>query len=616
MRPYLQRFFMSARFLAYAIQLFRPSAWPTQWRGAALLGLLLLALTGGAPRSAQAQRGQRQDTQGQGVQAQGAQSYTTITAVDVRPLSNGVQITVRADGLLQYRNADTNGQRMVISFPGARNGTGKNFFDVNRYPLSYIQLSTPPGVTNGIGVLMELRNFSSPSGSVSAAPDGQSVLITIQSDRTVESRRGGAGGAAAGGAGGGANGDENGAPKPDTSTEVRFENGLISLRAVRAGIHELMAAIAQKSGLSVTVDDAVNRQVSLNLQGMEPTAAIASIATAAGLALSRVNEIYMMSEGVPTDLATYNLSGTASFRMQNIQAGTASGLLPNFLFSYVKVNSEQNAVVVTAPSQMLAKIGADLRELDIPSPQILIEAVVVELTDINDLDLGLTVGNPNRAGGFSFVDPGAGGITYNSVGKLPRNFEISLRALELKGKARVRARPQMAVVNGRPANIFIGAQRFIQTQFTQFGQNQNRIQSVDVGVKLQVTPLTGGNGEITTRLAPEVSNITELDLVSGLPVLSSRRAETTVRVKDGETIAIGGLTLDQDQTTDRKIPLLGDLPLLGALFRGKKRNTVRTELVVFVTPRIIASSTPVAPTAAAPVAAPVTPASPAPAPLR
>jgi type II secretory pathway component GspD/PulD (secretin) len=110
---------------------------------------------------------------------------------------------------------------------------------------------------------------------------------------------------------------------------------------------------------------------------------------------------------------------------------------------------------------------------------------------------------------------------------------------------------------------------------------------VDVGVKLSVTPLTGGNGEITTTITPEVSNITEQDQQTGLPVLSTRNASTTVRVRDGETIVIGGLTLNQEQVTDQKIPILGDIPLLGNLFRSQSKSHVQTELVVFVTPHIM-----------------------------
>lgn len=523
----------------------------------------------------------QQDTRQQDTgRANAAQSYTTIQAITVTPLSNGVQVRVRADGILQYRNADTNGGRMSISFPDARNGTGKNFFNVNQYPVSYIQLATPQNAVSGIGLQMQIANFVSTNASVDQTPDGQGILLTIRSDRTVEKARRGAGGAANGG------GAPGGEQPPDTSTEVRFEGGRLSLRAVRADIHPLLGAIAEKTGLSIAVDDAVDRKVSLNLQDVTPEAAVRSIATAYGLALSQIHGIYMISEGVPTDLATYHLSGTESYRMQNTQAQTASGLLPNFLYSYVKVNSEQNAVVVTAPTQMLAKIGADLTKMDVPSPQILIEAVAVELTDTRDLNVGLSLLN-QRSTSISTLDTFAGTLSYNTIGKLPQTFQASLHALEVSGRARVRARPRMAVVNGRTANIFIGAQRFILTQFNNFGQTQTRIQPVDVGVKLAVTPLTGGNGEITTQIAPEVSNITELDLQSGLPVLSTRRADTTVRVKDGETIALGGLTLNQEQSAERKIPLLGDIPVLGKLFRSRNKTIVQTELVIFITPHIL-----------------------------
>ena len=472
----------------------------------------------------------------------------------------------------------TAGNKMGAYFPDARNATGKNFINLNTYPVSSIQLSTPQGAQNGIGLRVDISNFINTRATVTQTPDGQGVLFTIQSDRTLPGQNGG-----------GKASDATQAPD-DLSAEVTFDGELVSIRAVKADIHELMAAIAQETGLAIAVDDGVGasspRKVSLNLQGVKPESAVSTIAAAYGLALAPINGILVLTEGVPTDLATYRASETESFRIQNSQAGELSGLLPNFLYSYVKVNGEQNAVVVTAPSQMLQKIGADLRRVDVTAPQISIEAIAVELSDATDLDIGLRLGNPS-ADSFDSFDVGAGRVTFNTIGTLPRNFEVNLKALELKGRARVRARPQMVVVNGQTANLFIGSQRFILTQFNQSGQTQNRIQPVDVGVKLSVTPLTGGNGEITARVAPEVSNITELDLQTGLPVLSTRRSDTTVRVQDGETIVIGGLTLDQEQTTRGKIPFFGDLPLVGGLFKSRKKTTVKTELVVFVTPRIL-----------------------------
>ena len=512
--------------------------------------------------------------------AQG-RAFTTIKSVTATTLSNGVQISVLADGILQYRDDDMNGRQMGALFPDARNGTGKNFINLDSYPVSHLQLLTPQGAQNGIGVRLNIFNLAQTSGSITRTPDGQGVLFTIQSDRTLPSNGRGGGGTDAA-----ATTAAAAATTTDPAVGVTFKNGLVSIHAVKADIHELMSAIAHESGLSVAVDDAVNSKVSLNLQDVAPESAVRTITTAYGLALAPINGILMLTEGVPSDLATYRASSTQSFRIQNSQADTISGLLPNFLSQYVKTNAEQNAIVVSAPSQILSKIGADLKRVDVPSPQIAIEAIAVELSDTRDLNVGLRFGDPHT-GDFGSVDVGGGLLSYNTIGALPRNFEASLTALELKGRARVRARPQMVVVNGGTANLFIGSQRFILTQFNQGGQTQSRIQPVDVGVKLSVTPLTGGNGEITARVAPEVSNITELDLQSGLPVLSTRRSETTVRIKDGETIAIGGLTLDQEQVSRGKIPFLGDLPLLGKLFRSRKQTSVKTELVVFVTPHIV-----------------------------
>ncbi|MDQ3815074.1 MAG: hypothetical protein M3347_14170, partial [Armatimonadota bacterium] len=177
-------------------------------------------------------------------QVAGSRSYTTISNVTVTPLSNGVQIRITADGILQYRSADTSGLKMNLAFPDARNGTGKNFFNVNRYPVSHITISTPQESVGGIGVQVQISNFVTTNAAVTTTPDGQGVLITVQSDRTIErSRRPAAGGARpATGA----------AEKPDTSTAILFENNLLSLRAVRADIHELMAAIAEQTGLSIT----------------------------------------------------------------------------------------------------------------------------------------------------------------------------------------------------------------------------------------------------------------------------------------------------------------------------------------------------------------------------
>jgi len=510
--------------------------------------------------------------------------YCNITDITPKQLRNGVQIVVQADGVLErdaFRGEITD--RYQITFTNARSQLGKNFIDVSMFPVSHIELSVPQGAPEGVGVEMVVKMYEASPVRISASTDRQSIIITVSSSRTIE---------------------ETGEAEEDAAAQVReiavwTGDGLVSVTATNVPLQQLLGEIARKTGSDLAVDDAVNAQASIHLRDLPVDELLRAIATAYGLALSEVDGVYMFSQGVPQDLAAYLLSGTASFPLRYTRAQAASGLLPTFLYSYLHVNEEQNSVVVTAPQQMLDKIGADLQAVDVAPPQILIEAVAVEFTSAQDMEkllrtfAGDVAGRTSEEGEPEYwleTDSQAGRIFYSSIGELPEDFELRLRALETSQQAHVRAAPSMAVMNGHQADIFIGVRRFIKVEFISYGQTTEKIQGVDVGVKLQVRPLTGGGGEVTLRIDPEgteVSNVSEIDPRTGLPVLSTRQAGTTVRVKDGETVMIGGLT--QYQTEDRvtKVPLLGDLPLIGNLFRSRSRGSLESDLVVFVTPHIL-----------------------------
>jgi len=520
--------------------------------------------------------------------------YCNITDIETKQLSNGVQIIVKADGLLnrRWRDYDRKAGRYQLEFNNARNRMGETFIDVSMFPVSYIQLEVPQGAEEGIGVLMTISTYEPSPVSVSRSDDRQSVIIMVSSSRTL---------------------DGSGAAKVDKTEKgeelsVEHEAGRVSVRAVNVDIQRLLGEIAAKTGVNLAVDDAVRAKVSLDLRDQTPDGLLRMIASAYGLALSEVEGVYMFSQGVPQDLAAYRLSGTASFPLRYTRAQAASGLLPTFLYSYLHVNEEQNAVVVTAPQQMLDKIRDDLAAVDVAPPQILIEAIAVEFTNAADLDAviqtargdltGRTTGYEDDEGNVYYGDPElwmetdsrSGRLSYSNVGDLPYDFEARLRSLETEQRAKIRAAPRMAVMNGHQANIFIGVRRFITVEYITYGQTTEKIQGVDVGVKLRVTPLTGGGGEITLEIerdGTEVSNISELDPETGLPVLSTRQTGTTVRVKDGETVMIGGLSQRQIEERSTKIPILGDLPLIGGLFRSRAKTAVNSELVVFITPHIL-----------------------------
>ncbi|HSI72261.1 MAG TPA: type II and III secretion system protein, partial [Fimbriimonas sp.] len=112
------------------------------------------------------------------------------------------------------------------------------------------------------------------------------------------------------------------------------------------------------------------------------------------------------------------------------------------------------------------------------------------------------------------------------------------------------------------------------------------LQTIKTGISLKMTPTIAGNGDITVILNPEVSDVVGQGK-GGLPITTSRRASTTVRVRDGETIVIGGMTYANTRKRSNKIPILGDLPIIGQLFRANADEVIKTEVIIMITPHIV-----------------------------
>lgn len=519
----------------------------------------------------------------------GQDAYCRLNDVKITALANGVQIQVRTDGILTYEFAPNSQSarwgaevsEVSLRFPNARLDLEKTLYGVDQEPVSNVSLYVPQDAKDGRGVMLTVSMTQPSKVQATLNDDRQGLTLTVYGSRTVE--RGAA---------------NNGNHDAVTQAGIHVtcgENGCLSAQAVKADLQQVVADIARQGQISVAVDDAVQRKVSLNLQDMPALAIIRSIAAGYGLALSNVGDVYMLSEGVPTDLPTYSRSGTASFPIRYLKAADAKTLLPTFLFKYVHDNPEQNAVVVTAPTQMLDKIGRDLKAIDVPPPMIMVEAAVVELTDSSDLDQQFRWLYQSAEHAFS-TDSSTGLVTgraleaHNGLTSaiVPTAILQSwLQAITTTGRAEVSAHPSMAAVNGKQAQLFIGSQRFINVTYVNNGSTQERIETVPVGVKLTVQPWTGGNKEITVGLHVEVSNIVALDPQTGVPRLSSRQADSTVRTTDGDTIVIGGLSQCQDDQTYRRIPFLGSLPLIGGLFRSKSKERSSTELVILIRPRLL-----------------------------
>jgi type II secretory pathway component GspD/PulD (secretin) len=113
------------------------------------------------------------------------------------------------------------------------------------------------------------------------------------------------------------------------------------------------------------------------------------------------------------------------------------------------------------------------------------------------------------------------------------------------------------------------------------------VQTIDVGVRLRLTPTIGADGEITAEMHPEYSQI--IGFNNSFPIVANRKVDATLRVRDGETIVLGGLFEEVDSETVTKLPILGDLPVLGSFFRNRQNSHTKDEVVFFITPRILSA---------------------------
>jgi pilus assembly protein CpaC len=194
---------------------------------------------------------------------------------------------------------------------------------------------------------------------------------------------------------------------------------------------------------------------------------------------------------------------------------------------------------------------------------------------------------------WGFIEKG-----QNSFGKFPNNWWIGsmLDAMEKNGDAKILAAPTILTLSGKEAFFLAGGEIPIPLAD---GQGGVKVEWKEYGIKLKATPTIGREEIISMVIAPEVSSLDWANaiLIGGdkLPALATRKVITNVQFKDGATLVIGGLLKREDSTAAFKLPILGDLPIIGPLFRSKDFQTGRTELLIFVTPRIIRNGEPIDP---------------------
>jgi type II secretory pathway component GspD/PulD (secretin) len=353
---------------------------------------------------------------------------------------------------------------------------------------------------------------------------------------------------------------------------------------VRAADPEALARALRQAvpGLVVTADRALS---ALILQGSRAdvdrakallAALEAQPATpAAGLRV----EVIPLRHALPSEFVTEPAtSRSAEDLAQTVQAA----LQPIHPEMRIAVERRTQALIVTGTAAAVEAARELIGRLDQPSAQVALEVRVMEVAATALANLGISL-SPIVGTTLTEPDPNQRPFQF---GRTPLNITLILNLLVEQGKAKVLATPTVATLDGRKALIRTGDDIPLVTRQIFGGIVIENVVTFRAGVTLEILPKISPEGTIAVILRPVVSTITGTT-PQGLPQISTREVQTTLVVRDGETIVIGGLLEERDIVSMSRIPWLGDLPVLGRLFRSERREQRRTELVITVTPRIL-----------------------------
>jgi type II secretory pathway component GspD/PulD (secretin) len=384
------------------------------------------------------------------------------------------------------------------------------------------------------------------------------------------------------------------------------QSQLISLDADNTTVITVLEILADRSQLNiVTSPEVQGRTISIHLTNTPFIEALNLVVRAAGLGYERVGNSILVAD--LQRLATQTGLTTRVFELQYANADEVTEALA-VVSKDMRSYGSGNRLIVKAPQSIIEEIDSIVRQLDAKPAQVMLEARLVEVNTTMLQELGIdwskitkwtqvvTEGDPGPSGNDGLPND-LPYVKYDHTDDWYRQveaFEVTLDALISDGTAKLLANSKITTMDNQPAEIFIGQTvpvviTSLQSQGVQGGAFQSvQLEKIDVGVKLNITPRISNDGFITSYVSPEVSTIVAfVGPNNDLPQTSTRRATSVVRVRDGQKFFLGGLLNEETKEAIKKVPLLGDIPVIGYLFRHYRIEKNQTDLLIEVTPTII-----------------------------
>jgi type IV pilus assembly protein PilQ len=399
---------------------------------------------------------------------------------------------------------------------------------------------------------------------------------------------------------------------------VSAKDSLVTIDVTDAPIERVISDLVHQTNSDAIFYNDVPGEITARVTNVSMTEAL-------NLLLMNTKATYRISNGkyFVGDKTDKTLASVQMVKLKYLRPEKVIEMLPQSISSEaaIKPVREDNGIVIMATSDVISQFDAFVRAIDKPVPQVLIEALVVDYNLTKSSQLGVGAGfrnSPDTSSQNYTLIPGinytGNGYSINAdlkrigtlnifgtslgianLGILPQNFYLSLQALEQKGVADVRSRPLLATLNGYPASLSIGTTQYYEltTTIPYNGQNNTTVfqqsqsfQKIEADVKLEITPYVGENGMIVVDIKPDFESPVGQLSPNIPPTIEHRSLSSTLEMKDGETIVLGGMIQNTTSLTKTATPILGDIPILGALFSSTSKSDNKSELMIYITPHI------------------------------
>lgn len=359
----------------------------------------------------------------------------------------------------------------------------------------------------------------------------------------------------------------------------------ISCDLKKADIREVLRELGKKADINFVIDQKVVGEVDLYLSRVELSEMLNILGKAANISFEKTGAVTFVRPIVSTVATSGQTQVVRELRLKYTSLDTlksvVSGLAKDVSFYY---DQTTGLLLVQGPADQIAVVEDMIGKIDKPIPQVKVDVNVIEVTKGKEKDLGIDWSSGTGSIGTGIKISATSGWQSLQIGIVPTEVEIpaQIKLLETQENAKILAQPSMTTISGKVTRIMIGD----RVPIISYDASGNKsVTYVDAGIILEVTPIVNADGTITADIKPQVSTISGYK--QDVPQISTREAQTIVTLKDGETLALGGLIREEDIESVTKVPILGDIPILGELFKARKTQQTQKELIILITPKIL-----------------------------